>query len=283
MTIRRYRRCLCRIAAAAAFSMLLAPLRLPAYGAPVEPATAPVGTPKPAAASAESGAVKPAAGSASGSAAVSTAQSAPLPQAFQPTPIPLGHGLLVGGALDLRAQSATAGSRTGTSLNAVEVDLQHPLTSKGVPRGNIVLQVIGEDPIINSREADVQLGEAYLLYKLPLHNDTGTTAFVKIGQFQIPFGLLAVYDPHLRVVQPIYSEALGLRTDWGAAVSGSLYGYLQYDFALTTGTGPNHADVDPNRLVTLRLGRTFVTRNGVVTLCGRAAAIGPRPRGPRRY
>ncbi len=37
---------------------------------------------------------------------------------------------------------------------------------------------------------------------------------------------------------------------------------------MTTGTGPNHIDVNPNRVVTFRLGRTFTTRNGVVNIGG---------------
>ncbi len=191
-----------------------------------------------------------------------------LPPIFQPSPIPLGHGLLVGGAVDLRTRTSSTGRKGGVWANAAELDFQHPITAKGTPRGNIVLQVIGEDPPDIARGGDVQVGEAYLLYKLPLHDEVGTTSFVKVGQFQIPFGLLAVYDPHLKIVQPLYEQSLGLRTDLGVALSGTLYGYLQYDFALTTGDGPNHAYINPDRLVTFRLGRTFSTRNGVLTVGG---------------
>lgn len=191
-----------------------------------------------------------------------------LPPIFQPSPIPLGHGLLVGGAVDVRTRTANTGRRGGVWVNTAELDFQHPITAKGVPHGNIVLQLIAEDPPDVAHGRDVQVGEAYLLYKLPLRDDVGTTSFIKLGQFQIPFGLLAVYDPHLKIVQPLYAQSLGLRTDWGAALSGTLYGYLQYDFALTTGSGPNHADFNPDRLVTFRLGRTFSTRNGMLTVGG---------------
>ncbi len=191
-----------------------------------------------------------------------------LPPIFQPSPIPLGHGLLVGGAVDVRTRSASTGRRAGVWVNTTELDFQHPITAKGVPHGNIVLQLIAEDPPDIARGRDLQVGEAYLLYKLPLHDDVGTTSFIKLGQFQIPFGLLAVYDPHLNIVQPLYAQSLGLRTDWGAALEGTLYGYLQYDFSLTTGSGPNHADFNPDRLVSFRLGRTFSTRNGMLTVGG---------------
>lgn len=189
-----------------------------------------------------------------------------LPPVFQPSPIPLGDGLLVGGAVDLRTRTATTGRTGGVWVNSTELDFQYPITSQGKPHGNIVVQLIAEDPPDIRHGQDVQLGEAYLLYKLPLHDEVGTTAFVKVGQFQLPFALLATYDPHLNLVQPLEDQALGLRTDWGLALSGTLYGYLQYDFALTTGSGPNHAAVNASRLVTARLGRTFSTRNGVVTI-----------------
>ncbi len=192
----------------------------------------------------------------------------PLPPVFQPSPIPLGRGLLIGGALDVRTRTAQTGRRGGVWVNTAELDFQRPITAKGQARGNIVLQLIAEDPPDIAHGQDIQVGEAYLLYKIPLRNDTGTTSYIKLGQFQIPFGLLAVYDPHLRIIQPLYSESLGLRTDYGAALSGTFYGYLQYDFSITTGTGPNHAVFDPNRLVTFRLGRSFSTRNGLLTVGG---------------
>ncbi|MDQ2798693.1 MAG: hypothetical protein M3Y13_03510, partial [Armatimonadota bacterium] len=115
---------------------------------------------------------------------------------------------------------------------------------------------------------DIQIGEAYFLYRLPVESDFNSTAYLKAGQFQIPFGLLAVYDPHLLILQPLYAQSLGIRTDFGVALSGRVYGFLNYDLAITTGTGPNHLDVDPNRVVTFRLGRTFTTRNGVVNVGG---------------
>lgn len=192
----------------------------------------------------------------------------PLPAVFQPSPIPLGRGLLIGGALDLRTRTAQTGRRGGVWINDAELDFQRPITAGGQARGNIVLQIIAEDPPDIAHGQNIQIGEAYLLYKLPIRTDTGTTSYVKLGQFQIPFGLLAVYDPHLKIIQPLYSESLGLRTDYGFALSGTLYGYLQYDFAITTGTGPNHAVFEPNRLVTFRLGRSFATRNGNLTVGG---------------
>ena len=192
----------------------------------------------------------------------------PPPEVPLPNPIPLGSSFLVSGALDARTRTADTGRQGGIWVNTAELDIQHPISRKGVATGNVFLQVISEDPPDVPNGKDVQIGEAYFLYRLPTDSDSMTTAYVKAGQFQIPFGLLAVYDPHLLILQPLNAQSLGLRTDFGVALSGRLYGYLNYDFAVTTGTGPNHVDADPNRVVTFRLGRTFTTRNGVVNVGG---------------
>ena len=190
------------------------------------------------------------------------------PEVAQPALIPLGRGLLVSGALDARYRTATTGRTRQGWINDAEVDFNHPLTHEGQALGNIHLQIIAENPPDIPHGQDVQFGEAYVLYRLPIQTETDSTAYLKVGQFQIPFALLAVYDPHLLILQPLYAESLGLRTDFGVAISGRFYGYLNYDFSVTTGSGPDHLDLTPSRVITFRLGRTFVTRNGVVNVGG---------------
>ena len=192
----------------------------------------------------------------------------PPPEVPLPNPIPLGEGFLVSGALDVRTRTANAGRSGGVWVNTVELDLQHPVSAKGQTRGNFYVQLLGENPPDVPHGNDVQVGEAYFIYRLPVENDFDSTAYLKVGQFQLPFGLLAVYDPHLLLLQPLYPQSLGVRTDFGVAVSGRVYGFLNYDLALTTGTGPGHLYANPNRVVTFRLGRTFTTRNGVVNVGG---------------
>jgi hypothetical protein len=185
-----------------------------------------------------------------------------------PNPIPIGNGYLVGGSLDMRGRTKTGGFSERTWVNAAELQIQHPITTDNTPRGNVKVQLIFEDPVDGSHERDVQLGEAYVLYKLPLRSADPSSAYLKVGQFQVPFGLLAEYDPHLDLIQPLYPQSIGLRNDWGVAIAGRFYGYLTYDFSVTSGSGPNRADINPNRLVCFRLGRTFVTRNGVMNVGG---------------
>ena len=194
----------------------------------------------------------------------------PPPEVPLPNPIPLGHGFLVSGALDLRTRTADTGRTGGIWANTVELDMQHAISRHGTASGNVYVQLLAEDPpdTGHGTRQDVEIGEAYVIYRLPVESDFNSTAYLKIGQFQVPFGLLAVYDPHLLILQPLYSQSLGLRTDFGAAISGRAYGFLNYDLAVTTGTGPDHLYGVPNRLVTFRLGRTFTTRNGVVNVGG---------------
>ncbi len=192
----------------------------------------------------------------------------PPPEVPLPNPIPLGQDLLISGALDVRTRTANTGRHAGLWVNTAELDLQRPVSSKGATRGNFTLQVIAENPPDQPHGDDVQIGEAYFIYRLPVENDFDSTAYLKIGQFPLPFGLLAVYDPHLVILQPLYAQSLGVRNDFGAAISGRAYGFLNYDLAVTTGTGPGHLYVNPNRVVTFRLGRTFTTRNGVVNVGG---------------
>ena len=192
----------------------------------------------------------------------------PPPEVPLPNPIPLGPGFLVSGALDARTRTADTGRTGGVWINDAELDIQHNITHHGTALGNVYVQVLSENPPDIPRGQDIQIGAAYVTYRLPVGADFNSTAYVKAGQFQIPFGLLAVYDPHLQILQPLSDQSLGLRTDFGLAVSGRFYGYLNYDFSVTTGTGPNHIDVNPNRVVCFRLGRTFTTRNGVVNVGG---------------
>jgi len=143
-------------------------------------------------------------------------------------------------------------------MNDAEVDVTYPLVHNGVTRGNVVIQAIGEDPQDIHDGADIELGETYIMYQVPTAPDADSTAFIKVGQFQIPFGLLAVYDPHLQLTQPLYSESLGIRNDYGIAISGRFYSILNYDLSVTRGVGPSViGQVDPTEVVNFRLGRTF--------------------------
>lgn len=177
---------------------------------------------------------------------------------------------MIDGALDARYRDASTGVHHEGYANSAELDLQHALTYKKTREGTFFIQVIGEDPPdqIAGNHGDVQIGEAYVTYRLPIMTQTDSTAYVKVGQFILPFGLLPVYDTHLQILQTLYPEAIGERIDQGVEIEGRFYGVLDYRFAVTAGVGPNHLLIDPNRVVTFRLGRIFATPYGTFNFGG---------------
>ena len=127
----------------------------------------------------------------------------------------------------------------------------------------------------NSRDKTIghlRFSDLYIFYDFRL---PGVAARVKAGQFPLPFGLTALYDP-LQPIQPLYEKSLGLRLDTGVMLEGE-YGDFLYAAALTTGAGPNRIRSD--RLITFRLERTVVTELGKFIvggslLSGRAPVTG---------
>lgn len=186
------------------------------------------------------------------------------------TLIPRETGWVIDGAVDARYRNSSTGDHHEGYINAAELDLQHALTYKKTREGTFFLQVIGENPPdqIAGNHGDVQVGEAYVTYRLPIMTETDSTAYLKVGQFILPFGLLPVYDTHLQILQSLYPEAIGERIDEGVGVEGRFYGVLDYRFAITAGVGPNHLLIDPNRVVTFRLGRLFATPYGTFSFGG---------------
>ncbi|BDI31825.1 hypothetical protein CCAX7_38760 [Capsulimonas corticalis] len=192
----------------------------------------------------------------------------PPPETPEPSAVPIGDRLLIDGDLDLRYRTSTRGRTHSAWANNAEVDLNYPLISHGRSYGAVVVQGMAENPADSSISRGVNLGEAYVVYQIPLGEDSDATAYVKAGRFQIPFALLATYDPHLLLVQPLYSQSLGIRNDVGVQISGRFYGILNYDLSLTSGSSSTSFDTRGKNVVTFRLGRTFYTRNGIVNVGG---------------
>ncbi len=189
----------------------------------------------------------------------------PLPRSRRPLP---AHGWLIDGNADTRYRNASSGRTGSTYLNDGELDLGHALYWKNQYEGNFYSELITENTPDRSggrgRYNDLAFGETYIDYRLPFQTQTGSTAYVRIGQFDLPVGLLPVYDTHLQVLQTLAPLGIGERVDWGAEVLGRFNGVIDYRFAATAGTGADHIYGDPNRVISFRLARLFATRNGVV-------------------
>ncbi len=178
------------------------------------------------------------------------------------------HGWLIDGNADTRYRNASSGRTDSTYLNDGELDMGHALYWKNQYEGNFYSELITENTPDRSggrgRYNDLAFGETYVDYRLPFQTQTGSTAYVRIGQFDLPVGLLPVYDTHLQVLQTLAPLGIGERVDWGAEVLGRFNGVIDYRFAATAGTGADHIYGDPNRVISFRLARLFATRNGVV-------------------
>ena len=186
-----------------------------------------------------------------------------------PTP---AHGWIFDGDIDYRYRQASSGRTNDLYLNEGELDIGHPVFIDNQLQGNVFAQVIAENvPDASGGKGsidDVAFGEAYANYHLPIQTDTGSTAYLQVGQFPLPVGLLPVYDTHLTILQTLAPEAIGERLDWGAEVQGRFDGIIDYRFAATSGNGPDHVDLNVTKVVSFRLGRLFATPVGVFNVGG---------------
>lgn len=171
-----------------------------------------------------------------------------------------------GVAADLRHRDTDKEAR-GSTLSATRFQSdwlrKDPRTGavQGGARVQLYLETDGRrDSSVNRLRAS----EVYGFYDFAL---SGVSARAKVGQFVLPFGLMAVYDTPLQLIQPLYEKSLGLRVDSGVMLEGQ-YGLYLYAVALTTGVGPNRSDADANKAITFRLSRTVPTDLGTFAVGG---------------
>lgn len=192
------------------------------------------------------------------------------PDPFQPLPYyTRKNNWFYGGALDFRYRTLTTsgdketvGSYVAAARLTADFVRANPLT--GDERGGARIQLVLEDDARKTALNRLRASEVYAYYQFLF---PGVSATVRVGQFVLPFGLLAVYDTPLQPVQPLYEKSLGLRVDTGVALEGN-YGLYHYGASATSGAGPNRKNPDNNILVAFRLGRGFQTRNGNVQIGG---------------
>lgn len=173
------------------------------------------------------------------------------------------------GAADVRyrnrtisQQNETIGSYIAATRFTADYIRGNPFT--GDERGGARVQFVLEDDSRGTSLNRLRASELYVFYRFLF---PGVSANVRVGQFVLPFGLLAVYDTPLQPIQPLYEKSLGLRVDTGVMLEGD-YGLYHYATALTTGAGPNRRDRDNNLVITFRLDRSFTTRFGKVQIGG---------------
>ena len=173
------------------------------------------------------------------------------------------------------------GPDAGSTLNTVGLDVHTVMSGGSGNVGVFVLQpyLVRRD---NARPVMMHL-EGPNDWEVELHDfyfnvtrwGRGRTN-IKIGHFDVPFGLEPNTDTHFKIYQPIPMENLGMKKDWGVSLNGGLPKF-DYEVALTRGSGFHYRSKENNNYaVSARIGtpsdRNFVL--GVAVLQGRV--LNPR-------
>ena len=90
-------------------------------------------------------------------------------------------------------------------------------------------------------------GDAYLIVKGSLKQPN-----IRIGRFDIPFGLIKNFDSHTTLLQQLFYKSLGIKKDIGAEVFG-FYKMFTYDISFTQGFNSFQKPRNDHP-ITLRLG-----------------------------
>ena len=93
----------------------------------------------------------------------------------------------------------------------------------------------------------LQIHNAWLQYKV------NSSAKIKAGHFDSPFGLEQVLDTHGTILQTLASQNIGFKKDWGVALEGALP-HFDYSTALQLGSGMSIYRKDGSFLATTRIG-----------------------------
>lgn len=165
--------------------------------------------------------------------------------------------------MDTRGMSGTE-IKTKPELMAAEAEL---LISAG-SRLDAAVQV----PLATSmkgRGKDMHFGNAYAVIK----GNIGQPSY-KLGQFVIPFGNLADYETHTRILQTLYPYSLGIRIDRGLQIDGFLGRDTEFALSATTGNGPGRGRNDGSYAFVARAARRMMVGDddvkiGFSTLRGR--------------
>ena len=189
------------------------------------------------------------------------------PDLFAPIPLYRNrNNLFFAGAADVRYKTQTTNNDANTTVGSyiaasrftADYVRANPVT--GEERGGARVQILLENNRRGTQLNKVRASELYAYYRFQF---PGVSANVRVGQFVLPFGLLAVYDTPLQPIQPLYEKSLGLRVDTGVMLEGD-YGLYHYAGSITNGSGPNRLvnDTNRNKVIAFRLERTVESRIG---------------------
>ncbi len=100
----------------------------------------------------------------------------------------------------------------------------------------------------NSHNAwGLELHNAWLEYKL------GMGRFIRVGHFDVAFGLEPILDTHATLLQSLVVQNIGFKKDWGLEYRGMI-GSFDYEVALGLGSGMGIRHTDNSYLLSGRIG-----------------------------
>lgn len=131
-------------------------------------------------------------------------------------------------------------------LHGAEINIKYTYADQSGDRLILAVQI----PFSSHWKTDMFLyhyGDAYLILKGRLGEPN-----IRIGRFDIPFGLLKTFDSHFSLLPQIFDRSLGLKKDIGAEVFG-YYKMLTYDVSFTHGFNSWNTSRN-DRPITARIG-----------------------------
>jgi len=133
----------------------------------------------------------------------------------------------ISGAIDARLEK-TSGQDIMFMLHGAEVNFRYTYANLTGDRLILAFQI----PYSSDWKTDMFLyhyGDAYMIVKGALGKPN-----LKVGRFDIPFGLIKNFDSHTTLLPQLFDRGLGLKKDIGAQVFG-YYRMLVYDLSFTQG------------------------------------------------
>ncbi len=151
----------------------------------------------------------------------------------------------VNGAIDTRLEIADF-KDPQFMLHGAELNIKSSYADQSGDRLIFTLQ-IPYSPHWKTEMFLYHYGDVYAIVKGALGRPN-----IKIGRFDIPFGLLKTFDSHFTLLPQLFDQGLGIKKDIGAQVFG-YYKILTYDISFTQGF--NRWEMARNdRPITARIG-----------------------------
>lgn len=109
---------------------------------------------------------------------------------------------------------------------------------------------------------ELEFHDAYFQFRGPLRRKIN----VKIGHFDVPYGLEQHVDTHTTLVQLMAGRNIGFKKDWGISLAGQ-FPRFGYELAFTRGSGFEYREHGKNFLISARVG-TPVDQNFMIGISG---------------